>query len=350
MDRPQPRGTRIAAGRHALRIALAATLSFTIAELADWEFSFLAPMLAVQFLAASRNPPGLTQGAAVPLVILIATAMALGISTVTALTPVVLLLLVSLVICLSFYGQRRGAPNALMLLVQIAFCCIPVIHTISFDLAWLFMTALIQGSSAAIVTVWVVYWLIPAPSAGDGDAAPPPGQPGHEAALAARIALSDTLILIPVLIAFIMRGDINNIIILMITLNLLRAVEPAQSGRIASAIILGNVVGGAIGVLAYQFVVLGGNLVFFILIVLAAGLWFGERITGSGAKAPVFAIAFATFLLILGLGISPIPSGSEELFATRILKILVASAYAIGALSLVAHLRRFKGPASPATE
>lgn len=350
MDRPQPRETRIAAGRHALRIALAATLAFTIAELADWEFSFLAPMLAIQFLAAAQKAPGLAQGAAIPLVILIATAAALGISTLTALTPVVLLLLVSLAICLSFYGQRRGAPNALMLLIQIAFCCIPVIHTISFDLAWLFMTALIQGSIAAIVTVWAVYWLIPAPSAGDGDATPPPGPPGHEPALAARIALSDTLILIPVLVAFIMRGDIDNIIILMITLNLLRAVEPEQSSRIASAIILGNVVGGALGVLAYQFVVLGGNLVFFILIVLAAGLWFGERITGSGAKAPVFAIAFATFLLILGLGISPIPSGSEELFATRILKILLASAYAIGALSLVAHLRRVKDPASPATE
>lgn len=348
MDASQPRGIEIAARRHAFRITLAATLAFTIAELADWEFSFLAPMLAVQFLAASRKAPGFLQGAAVPLVILIATSVALGISTLTSLTPVVLLLLISLVICLSFYGQRRGAPSALMLLIQIAFCCIPVIHTISFDLAWLFMTALIQGSIAAIVTVWIIYWLIPAPAIGDASATPPPAQPAHEPVLAARIALSDTLILLPVLVAFIMRGDIDNIIVLMIALNLLRAVEPEQSGRIAAAIILGKVVGGAVGVLAYQFVVLGGSLVFFVLIVLALGLWFGERIAIGGPKAPVYAIAFATFLLILGLGVAPLPGGSEELFATRIIKILLASAYTIGALSLVAHLRRLKGPASPA--
>lgn len=52
---------------------------------------------------------------------------------------------------------------------------------------------------------------------------------------------------------------------------------------------------------------------------------------------------------MLGLGVSPLPSGSEELFATRIVKILLASAYVIGALSLVAQLRRIKDPASPAT-
>jgi uncharacterized membrane protein YccC len=350
MDAARPHDIEASANRHALRIALAATLAFTIAELANWEFSFLAPMLAVQFLAAARSAPGLRQGAAVPLVILIATSLALGISTLTVLTPVVLLLLISLVICLSFYGQRRGAPNVVMLLIQISFCCIPVIHAISFDLAFLFMTALIQGSIAAIITVWVVYWLIPSPPIRNGGEPPSPAPPGHEPAVAARIALSDTLILLPVLVAFIMRGDINNIIVLMIALNLLRAVEPEQSGRIATAIILGNVVGGAIAVLAYQFVDLGGSLVFFVLIVLAMSLWFGGRIVGGGPKAPVYAIAFATFLLMLGLGVSPLPGGSEELFATRIIKILIASAYTIGALSLVAHLRRVKVPASPATK
>ncbi|MFZ5674074.1 MAG: DUF2955 domain-containing protein [Pseudomonadota bacterium] len=348
MDKAQAQEIQSAASRHALRIALAATLAFTIAELAKWEFSFLAPMLAIQVLAASRNAPGFKQGIAIPLVILIATSLALGIATLTTLTPVVLLLLVSLVICLSFYAQRRGAPNAVMLLIQIAFCCIPVIHAISFDLAFLFMTALIQGSIAAIVTIWIVYWLLPSPPIRAG-AVPPSVPPSPEPAVAARIALSDTLILLPILVAFIMHGDINNIIVLMIALNLLRVVEPEQSGRIAVAIILGNVLGGGIAVLAYQFVVLGGSLVFFVLIVLAMGLWFGGRIVRGGPKAPVYAIAFATFLLMLGLGVSPLPSGSEELFATRIVKILLASAYVIGALSLVAQLRRLKGPASPAT-
>ena len=39
-------------GRQALRMALAGTLAFAFAEYQGWEFSFLAPMLAVQFLGA----------------------------------------------------------------------------------------------------------------------------------------------------------------------------------------------------------------------------------------------------------------------------------------------------------
>lgn len=351
MALPRPAASDKEGDRHALRIALAATVAFVIAELGNWEFSFFAPMLAVQLLAASRAAPGLGLGIAVPLVILVSTTLALALSTLLPFSPVVLLLTVSLAICWSFYGQRRGAPGAVMLLVQIAFCCVPVIATISFDLAWTFLTSLLRGSIAAIITVWIVHLFIPSPSLAGESVPAKQSPPGHEPAVAARIAISDTLVLLPVLVAFIMGGDINNIIILMIALNLLRAVEPEASGRIAVAVILGNVLGGVLAVFAYQFVVLAGGFVFFILIVLAMGLWFGDRIVRAGAAAQVYAIAFATFLLILGLGVAPLPGGSEELFATRIFKILLASAYTIGALSLVAHLRRApKRPTSPATE
>lgn len=350
MDAALPQVIEKIANRQALRIALAATLAFTIAEFANWEFSFLAPMIAVQLMAASPKPPGLRLGVAVPLVILVSTFAALGISSLTLLTPTVLLLLVSLVICLSFYGQRRGAPGAVMLLVQIAFCCIPVIYTISFDLAWQFTSALLRGSIAAIITVWIVHLFVPSPSIPAARVDPPSSPPGYESALAARIALSDTLVLLPVLVAFITQGDINNIIVLMTALNLLRAVELEQSGRIAMALVLGNLQGGIIAVFAYQFVVLTGDIVYFVLIVLAAGLWFGEKIARGGTKAPVFAIAFATFLLVLGMGVAPLPGGSEELFTTRIIKIILASAYTIGALSLAASLRRAKRPANPATK
>lgn len=339
------------ANRHALRIAVAATLAFTIAELSNWEFSFFAPMLAVQLLAASRNAPSLRAGIAVPLVILISTSLALALSTLLPFSPAVLLLSVSLIICWSFYGQRRGAPGAPMLLIQIAFCCVPVIATISFDLAWLFLTSLLKGSIAAIITVWIVHLFIPSPAAAGASVPAPRGPPAYEPAVAARIAISDTLVLLPVLVAFIIGGNINNIVILMIALNLLRAVEPEASGKIAVAVILGNVLGGVMAVFAYQFVVLSGSFVFFILVTLAMGLWFGDRIVRGGAAGPIYAIAFATFLLILGLGVAPLPGGSEELFVTRIIKILMASAYTIGALSLVAHMRRApKPPASPATE
>ena len=163
---------------------------------------------------------------------------------------------------------------------------------------------------------------------------------GLEPAYAARVAISDTLVLLPLLVAFIVGGDTNNIVILIISLSLLREIEPAHSGRVAGGLLLGNILGGVLAVLAYQFVLLADSFLFFTLIVLVMGLWFGNRIARGGTNAPVYAVAFGTFLLILGMGITPLPGGSEELFAIRIFKIALASLYAVGALSLVYRLRR----------
>lgn len=323
-----------AADRMVLRLAFAATFGFAIAALRDWEFSFLAPMLAVQILAAAPVCPNFRQGVTIPLMIFVSTNIALGASTLLMGTPVVLLAAVGLVICWSFYGQRRGAPAIAVLLVQIAFCCVPLIATISLDVARDFSDFLLWSSIAAIITVWIAHALFPAPPvAAQAAAAPLPSTQ------AAQVAISDTLVLLPLLVTFIVRGDINNIVILMITINLLREIELAHSRRLALAILLANLLGGALAVLAHQFILLSDSLPLFLLTVLLAGFWFGGRLVRGGPTAPVYALAFGTFLLVLGMAITPLPGGAEELFTVRISKIVLASLYAIGALSLVALIR-----------
>ena len=323
-----------AADRMVLRLAFAATFGFGIAALRDWEFSFLAPMLAVQILVAAPACPNFRQGVTIPLVIFLSTNVALGASTLLMGTPVVLLAAVGLVICWTFYGQKRGAPAIAVLLVQIAFCCVPLIATISLDVARDFSDFLLWSSIAAIITVWIAYALFPAPQAPAQAAAVP--LPSTQAA---DVAISDTLVLLPLLVTFIVRGDINNIVILMITINLLREIELAHSRRLALAILLANLLGGALAVLAHQFILLSDSLPLFLLTVFLAGLWFAGRLVRGGPMAPVYALAFGTFLLVLGMAITPLPGGAEELFTVRISKIVLASLYAIGALSLVARIR-----------
>lgn len=326
-----------AADRTVLRLSFAATFAFGVAAVREWDFSFLAPVLAVQILAASPACPGLRQGLTIPLVILAATHLALGASTLLAGSPAVLLALVGLVICWTFFGQRRGAPAIAMLLVQIAFCCVPLISTISLDLAREFSDFMLWSSIAAVATVWIAFALFPAPVGQAQAAAAPQGLEPRQAAV---VAISDTLVLLPLLVVFIVGGEINNIVILMITINLLREIELAGSRRLALAILLANLLGGGLAAFAHQFIQVADNLALFLLSVFLAGLWFGGRLVRGGELAPIYAVAFSTFLLVLGLGLTPLPSGSEELFAVRIIKIGLASLYAIGALSLVAWLRR----------
>ena len=330
-----------AGDRFVLRLAFGATAGFAVALAMDWQFSFLTAMLAMQILAAAPAAPGLRQGLAIPVVIFIASTAAYGVATLFADAPPVLLAILALVILATFYSQRRGAPAIVMLFIQVSFCGVPLMASTSLEVAELFAELLQKSSVAAVAIVWTAFALFPAPPpAPQAAATPGPAPAGLPPAEAAHVAISDTLVLLPLVAMFIIGGDINNFVVIMITINLLRQVEPGAGGRVAVGLLVGNVMGGVLAVLAQQWVIVADSLVQFLLTVLLAGLWFGGRLVRGGPMAPLFGLAFGTFLLLIGIAITPLPGGSEEAFVIRILKIGAASLYALGALSLVARLRR----------
>ncbi len=340
LDRQAAHGAHVRIVRQALRLALAATLAFGFAEYQGWEFSFLAPMIVVQLLAAMPSGIKPAQILAIPLLLAGASLAALVASNLFNGTPAVLLLCVGLIIFLAFYGERRGISPFAMSLIRIAFCAIPIITIISAPTGEEFARLLVLSGITAVVVVAIAHAVLPTPDNGP-PAAP---SPGLDAAVATRIALSDTLVLLPLLVAFIIGADINNLVILIMTLNILRQIDPSRGARLAMGLILGNLLGGAAGVVAHELVVLTDSFAFFLFAVLISSLWFAGRIARGGPAAPIYVVGLASFILILGLGVSPMPGASAESFIIRVLKIIIASAYTIGALSLVSRLRRKHDP------
>ena len=332
------------ADRHALRIAVAATLSFAVAELLDWDFSFLGPLLSVQLLAASRQAPPWRSLVAVPILMLFSTGTALLVSVALEQAPLTLLMMVGLVFFLSFHAHRLGAPPLATLLVQIGFASVPLIAVSSAELAIGFVGGLFAAAVTAVITVWLAYAFMPAaPSPAGGGAA----RPTRTAeASSARVALLDTLVLLPLLVLFILGEDTNDVVILIVTITVLRSYAPGAGTRAALGLLIGNLIGGAAAALAYGFVSLTGSFVSFVLVLLASCLIFGDRIAKGAAKAPLFTIALATFILIFGMAVSPLPGGGAELFTTRLLKIAVAVLYVTGALALLDPSRAGRIPAA----
>jgi hypothetical protein len=324
--------------RQAFRLALAGTLAFAFAEYQGWEFSFLAPMLAVQLLGAMPSGIKLRQAMAIPILLGGASLAALAVSTFLGGNPGIMLLVIGLVVFWAFYAERRGAPAFPMSLIRIAFCIIPVVATISTSTAAQLAWFLFLAGLAAVAIVLVAHALLPTPAIEPLPQAQ--AAPATDAGAAGRIALSDTIVLLPLLIAFVIGGDINNIVILIITLNILREIDPSRGARLAMGFILGNLLGGAVAVFAHEFVVLADSFLFFLLAVLVPSLWFAGRVVRGGPNASIYLVGLATFILVLGLGLSPMPGASAESFAVRILKLAIGSAYTIGALSLVLGLRR----------
>ncbi|MGF1629275.1 MAG: DUF2955 domain-containing protein [Kiloniellaceae bacterium] len=330
------RGTRQAA----LRLAAGVTVCFAFVEALDWDATFLAPLLVANMLVKLRHPPSLAQGFFFVVLIVLSTGIVLMLTAAAVGKPVVLILAITLLIYLTFYAHRRGAPDLTTLLPQVSAVSIPVIAVLSPEGAGAFAATLIMAGVVALIAVWAAFAAFPAPAATAADASPAtdvrsPGTPPT----AARQALIDTLVLLPMLAWFIMDATEVAVVVLIVVITVLRQHDQARGQRAALGLVFGNFIGGIAATIAYNLVVIGHSFAFFVMVLLVVSLGFAGRIVTAGDRAPVYAIALATFILLLGLGLSPLPGGSGEAFTSRLLNVLFASAYAIAGLSLLEHWR-----------
>jgi hypothetical protein len=91
--------------------------------------------------------------------------------------------------------------------------------------------------------------------------------------------------------------------------------------------------------LAFAFVELRPSLPFVFLTVFLVGLILGGRAAAGLAK--MYAGALTTFLILLGSGISPLPTTTPESFSTRIGYVLLAVGYTLCMMALLWPRERF---------
>lgn len=330
------------ARRAALRLAFGVTGCFAVVEALGWDATFIAPMLAAQMLVKLQRPPSAAQGAGLILLFLLSSGGVLAVTMAFMANPAVLVLALGLILYFSFYAHLRGAPEMATLLVQISAVSLPVIAIVSPDTAFAFAGTLVSAGALALLTVWVTHAALPEPADAGAGREPLKKVPAEHRA-AARQALLDTLVLLPVIIWFLLDATETvdmAIVMLIVVVTLLRQADPRKSQSAALGLILGNAIGGIAAVIVCALALMNATFLFFIFACLATSLLFAGLIVSSGDRAPLYALAFATFILLLGLGISPLPGGSSEAFMSRLLNVLLASAYAIGSVSVLERWRR----------
>lgn len=327
-----PAAAAVAAKRLALRIGFGVALGFLLGELMGTPLFFLPPLLAVQFLATMRQPPGLRQAIGLVVLIALLSGLTLLLSGAFAGQPLVFMMLVGLLLFLGFLLDTAGRTMPSTFLLTLA-AMIPLVATQSLSAAAGLAGALIGAAAIAVLTTWIAFAAFPAPPA-----AAPTGPAVREAS--PRRALVNTLLLIPVLLLFMIDGEMT-FVVLIVIITVIRQGDRSAGPRAVLGLLLGNILGGLAAVIAFGFVTLQSGIVFFLLVVLLAGLTFGARIAAAGAQAPLFTVALVSFVILLGLGVSPLPTDSGEAFTDRLWNVLLAGAYAVGAVSLTGA----RGPA-----
>lgn len=330
-----------ATDRFMLRMAVAGTLGFALAIWFGWPISFLAPMLAVKFIPGMPTFPSPVQALLIPIVMWVATTSALVLATVLGDAPFVQLIVLALVIFVSFYAKWQGAPGLVVLLLQIGFCVIPLFSTVSLELGHFIADFLQRNTVAAIATVLIAHLVVPAlPPSPQAPRPAPPAPLRLSPAFGARVALADTLVLFPLLAWLLLGSAIQSFVMVMMTITVINELDPTRSRTAGMNMIIGNTIGGLLAVAAQQVVLLADNLFFFLLTIFLTTLWFARGLTRGGQAADLYRLAAGTFMLILGLAVTPLPGGSEQSYLLRIIHILLAGGWVFVALVVVSPLRR----------
>src|SRR3990167_4379941 len=308
---PSPPIDLARAKRQGLRVVLAVTVGFSLGLVHGSVLPFLAPLFATQFLLASYNPPGLRQGLGTVLLILMVGALLIFLTGLLGDRPLILLPLLWLCYFSCFFAQGRqigGAGPALMLVIAIV---VPLLDILQCDLGESIVLILAKAVSIALLLTWGAHAVFP--DVGQTQVNPAPVS-RLELERVTRLA---TAMVIPITVA-----------------SLLSQFELGMSTRTAAALIMINLLGGVAASLAFTVVELRPSLLWVILSLLLVSLLFAGRAVLGAVTGKVFGGGLTTFLILFGLGVSPLPGETPELFSTRIAYVLFAALYALCMASL----------------
>ena len=314
----------------AFRIAFAAAVGFTLGYVLGWDFPFLPPLFAVQLLTASRSL-NLKQAVGFAVLMVAGCVFSVLIAQIFVQTPFVLILVLAVLNFLAFLMLARGraVPVANILLITVP--VVPLVAVTDIELAYGLVYTLIAGSILAVLLVFLAYAFFPARNHANEVAEPP-----VEERFPVGAALANTAVLMSLLILVISSGSPVSVIVIMTAVTILR--QPAIAA--AYGFVMGNVTGGLAATIAYLLVTLFPSPAFLLLVVLLIGLIFGAKIAEGGVLAPMYIVGLMTFLIVIGLGLSPLPGDSGAIFITRVFHVIIAATYTIGVTRVLRALFR----------
>jgi hypothetical protein len=309
-----------------LRIALAASAGIALAVAAGSPVPFLAPLFAVQFLVAHRRPLGPVQGLGMFVLIVVTGQAMAALASLLGDRPLVFLPVLWLVYLACFWllAVRKGGPAPA--LVQVIAIIVPILEIRRTDLGEPILLILAYAAAGGVLLSWAMHALLPDPATGRP---PLPGAPAARQAPTRQVVASSFIL--TAIVGWCLADDrLDTAIVIPITVaSLLGQLDPADSLRAALGLMVVNLLGGVVASVAFALLEVQPTLWLLFLTVLLVGILFGGRAATDPRSGKIFGGALTIFLILFGLGVSPLPSTTPESFATRIGYLLFAILYTI---------------------
>lgn len=310
-----------------LRYAFGSTFIMAVALAYQWPLSHLLPVLSLGFLAPGKQALRVKEAFGFILVVTMACIVGVLLGTLIDF-PMVLLPLTGLTLFYIFYTRHPFVTSSLKVWLIIAVLLLPMLNLILPSLAVGVLKALVLGSVGSVLLAWVLFIIFPEPKKMTSQDTKDQKEEKEESDRTGQ-ALKSTFVLLPVLIFFYL-FQWSDAILTLIFIGLL-SMQPSlmKDFAIGKALIIGNLIGAIFAILAFNLLVVVPNFTFIILIVALVGLVLGNQFFSGKKAAPLFNMAYSTFLLLLG---SMTASSDENVDAqawTRVILIMVAVFYVV---------------------
>jgi len=307
-----------------LRFSTGITLAFVICEAMGWYPTFLAPVLLGALLTSLPSSPPLKTGVMLVAVMAAAALVAFILPSLLRGTPEVMVGAIGLVLFLAFalVAQGRAKLPALLLLICIA--TIPVIVMIAPAQAGIMPVAMVRAMAVAVLIVWCMYALWPRVLP---RTAPPASAP---IASPVMTALMGTAVVLPLMLIYLLFGMADALPVLVTTVLLVINFDPRQGAKQGLAMMLGNLIGGLIALVAYLLLSMAPSLVTLALLTFLIASAFAVRIEKGGPGAAVAAITCNSTLIMLSIAVA---SGAGN-WMTRLSQFAFACLFAVGMMSI----------------
>jgi hypothetical protein len=320
------------ARRQALRIAIAVAGGMTMLVATGSITPFLAPLFAAQFLVANRSPLKGAQAFGMAVLII---GVGQGLDLVTSLLgsrPVLFTALLWLLYFGCFFAQATGKGGQAPFLVLVIAIMVPLMNMLHRDLGESMSVLLGVAVVGGALLAWAAHALFPDP--GSMIAVAP--IPSVSAEFALHRSVASASILVAAVVLCLVDSRLSSAVVLPVTVaSVLGQLDLATSRRAALDLVLVNVLGGVVASFVFTVVDIRPTLLSLFLAVFIVGLLFGSGAATDPKFGKAYAGALTTFLILLGLGISPLPTSTPESFSTRIVYVCAAVLYAFWASVLL---------------
>jgi hypothetical protein len=312
-----------------LRFSTGITIAFILSEAMGWSPTFLAPVLFAVLATSIPVAPPLKMGLGLFLIMAATATLAFLLSTLLQGTPHILVGAIAVLVFVAFaaIAQGRGKLPATFLLLCIS--TIPVLAIVAPAQAGVMPLAMARSMAVGVLVLWCMHAIWPKVAA--GTAPPPPAIPN---AAPLQAALVGTAVVMPVMLIYLLFGLADALPVLVTVVMLITAFDPRQGAMQGLGMIMGNLVGGLVALMAFFLLSLAPSLPTLGLITFLMTSVFAIRIDQGGSGAALALLTCNSSLIILSTAIAD-PMSSSGVWATRLFQFALACLFAIGMMSVV---------------